>query len=115
VERTHARSAAVAAVNPQAERFRLRKWPPQEVVRNDAVRVRMATMLSRRALSVDELAGLSRQPADRCVAFVQTLRSLGLLEVDAAAAAPSTEAPVRKPSIAAQRTLVDSLRRRLGI
>jgi hypothetical protein len=115
VERTHARSAASAAASPQAERFRLRKWPPQEVVRNDGVRVRMATMLSRRALSVHELADLSRQPADRCMAFVQTLRSLGLLEIDAGAAARPAEPPARKPAAAAQRTLVDSLRRRLGI
>ena len=65
---------------PSHVRFRLRRWPPPLLLRNNVHRVRMATLLSRRPLSAEELADISDQGLDVCATFLQVLRSADLLE-----------------------------------
>lgn len=41
---------------PASTLFNLRRWPPATLLRRDPGRIRMASLLSRRALNVDDLA-----------------------------------------------------------
>lgn len=103
------------AVQVSEASYRLKRWPPQELLR-DPFRIRLATLLSRRQLSLAELVQVSGQEASRCQTFIQMLQGFGLLEVGAAdapdgGAESSSAAPPRAP----QRGLIQSIRRRLGI
>ena len=119
-----------AAPEPQAQppvsplRFKLRRWPPAALLRSAPNRIRMATILSRRALNAAELASISGQAVNDCQAFLQILQTTGLVEVqqEPVAPPPSTQAPARavpaastvaKPSFA--RGLIFGIRRRLGL
>lgn len=110
---------ALAAEGTAADltRFKLRRWPPAIALRGDAARIRMATMLSRRALSVTELATLSRQSETDCRKFLTLLRSTGLVEQRAPTPAPTPDAaaaaPVAQPRFG--RGLIAGIRRRLGL
>ncbi|MDO5288219.1 MAG: hypothetical protein Q4F13_01100 [Pseudomonadota bacterium] len=119
-----AAAAATAAASAAAVRFKLRRWPPASLLRGDAHRIRMATLLSRRALSAAELADISQQPVQACQAFLQNLQTLGLVELPpaappaAAVAQPAADARAAapapaKPSFA--RGLISGIRRRLGL
>ncbi|RYF44411.1 MAG: hypothetical protein EOO27_43450 [Comamonadaceae bacterium] len=102
-------------------RYRLRRWPPSSVLRNDARRVRMATLLSKRAFSASELAAVSQQPPAECHAMLRLLRGTGLVEEEIVVP-PSQPAllraettPVHKPARRLASGLIGGLRRRLGI
>ncbi len=60
--------------------FRLKRWPGVGVLAQDVRRVRMATLLSRRVMSLNELTMLSRLPATVCLTFLRELDMQGLLE-----------------------------------
>ena len=105
-------------------RFKLRRWPPAALLRSDPNRIRMATILSRRALNATELASISGQSVGNCQAFLQTLQTTGLVEAQqelppAPAALHSPQAPSQpaavtpKPTFA--RGLISGIRRRLGL
>ncbi|MBS0406516.1 MAG: hypothetical protein JSS17_09235 [Proteobacteria bacterium] len=108
---------AMAADDAAAEgtRFKLRRWPPAIALRGDANRIRMATMLSRRALSITELATLSRQSPSDCQNFMNLLRSAGLVEQRTPVPATSAPAAVPAPSPKFGRSLIAGIRRRLGL
>ena len=114
---TAAEAPAAAPVQINPLRFKLRRWPPAIALRGDAARIRMATMLSRRALSVTELATLSRQSETDCRKFLTLLRSTGLVEQRAPTPAPTPDAaaaaPVAQPRFG--RGLIAGIRRRLGL
>ncbi|MCR6478171.1 hypothetical protein NU688_18565 [Variovorax sp. ZS18.2.2] len=103
-------------------RFTLRRWPSALLLRNDPDKVRMSSLLARRTLSAIELAELGEISLPRCVTFLQTLRSAGMLELHVAPAAarghaelpylPITSAPVRSEFM---RGLIGGIRRRLGL
>jgi hypothetical protein len=106
-------------------RFKLVRWPPSAMLRNDPRLIRMATMLSRRLLSVGELAQVSQQAEHDTQTFVQALRSAGLLDIQLAtptlgssplpkaiAAASHVGITARK---AVHRGLVSRIRQRLGL
>ena len=104
-------------------RFKLRRWPPAALLRSDPNRIRMATLLSRRALNAAELATISQQPVQECQAFLTTLQTTGLVNVQkepapapapAAAGAPAPAAPP-KPAPTFARGLISGIRRRLGL
>ncbi|MES2940337.1 MAG: hypothetical protein V4864_21840 [Pseudomonadota bacterium] len=101
------------------ERYRLRRWPQAELLRGDRQHVRLATLLSRQSLTVDELAELSQLPAERCQAFTQLLQGHGLLHVAQPLAAPSRPVRRSEPEPAAPAAgrwnLVRSIRRKLGL
>ena len=109
-------------VSPQ--RFKLRRWPPAALLRSDPNRIRMATILSRRALNASDLAAISGQAVAECQAFLQSLQTTGLVEVQqeapATPQAPQNPQPsqpraaaVAKPTFA--RGLISGIRRRLGL
>lgn len=106
-------------------RFKLRRWPPAALLRSDPNRIRMATILSRRALNAAELSTISGQAVNECQAFLQTLQTTGLVEVQQEPIAPppsagahsashaAPAATVAKPTFA--RGLISGIRRRLGL
>ncbi len=61
-------------------RFKLRRWPPAELLHNDASRIRMATLLSKRPMLMSEMVEMSRQPIERCKAFIQLLQGFNLID-----------------------------------
>ena len=116
-------AAAPTQINPV--RFKLRRWPPAALLRSDPNRIRMATLLSRRALNASELATISQQPAQECQAFLTTLQTAGLVDVQkeapatpAGGATAATAAPTAAPKPAGPtfaRGLISGIRRRLGL
>ena len=105
-------------------RFKLRRWPPAVLLRSDPNRIRMATLLSRRALNAAELATISQQPVQECQAFLTTLQTTGLVDVEKApvappaGSAPAQAAAAPKPAAPAPafaRGLISGIRRRLGL
>jgi len=96
-------------------RYKLRQWPPAALLRGEPQRIRMATQLSRRFLSANELAELTNQDPARCLVLLQLLQGFGLLEAQAAAA-PSPGVPYPRPAAPAGGwALVRSIKRRLGL
>ncbi|MGJ7606676.1 hypothetical protein ACSFA7_20200 [Variovorax sp. LT1R20] len=104
-------------------RFTLRRWPSALLLRNDPDNVRMASLLARRTLSAIELAELGEIALPRCVMFLQTLRSAGMLELHVAPVATRAHAeePPRMQGNSAparsefMRGLIGGIRRRLGL
>lgn len=106
-------------------RFKLRRWPPSTLVRNDPALIRMSTLLSRRSLLLTELAELSQQSLDACHLFIQSLLPVGLLDLEplpsharsAAAMAPAAQrmVPAGAPKASFGRGLISGIRRRLGL
>ena len=111
--------AAAGATGPEnvaaAARFKLRRWPPAILLRADPRRIRLATLLSRRALSSAELAQLSQQPQTDCQGFLGLLKNAGLIESEAVA--PALRAPTTAAAVPprARRGVIASIRRRLGL
>lgn len=66
---------------PLTGHFKLRRWPTPSLLGGDVGRIRMATMLSRRPLSIKELSSTSRLSVSTCTAFVRLLEAAQLLEV----------------------------------
>lgn len=115
------------ALPPQdAPRFRLQRWPRQGILRDDPCRIRMATLLSRRALNAHDLVSLTGFAPHQCLVFMQILHASSLLQ-PAAPAAARTAAPQDAASPAASlqpassakprftQGLIAGLRKRLGI
>ncbi|MFD1709398.1 hypothetical protein FVQ98_07270 [Ottowia sp. GY511] len=106
-------------------RFKLRRWPPAALLRSDPNRIRMATILSRRALNAAELSTISGQAVNECQAFLQTLQTTGLVEVQQEPIAPPPSVQAQAPSRSAltaatakptfARGLISGIRRRLGL
>ena len=120
-------AASGEAPPAHAPRYRLKRWPRAAVLRADPRRIRMATLLSRRALNARDLTVLTGYDAPECQVFMQVLRSAELLMDDAPApsgpapapAAPPAAGPAAGPAAAAPqsltRGLIASFRRRLGL
>jgi hypothetical protein len=103
-------------------RFKLRKWPPAQVLRADPIRIRLAALLSRRAMTISDLAILGDQSEAQCKSFLQALRSLTLLDVSTVEvhkiSEMSQEGVSHRPSTEASGSmlrLVKSIRVRLGL
>lgn len=60
-------------------RFRLKRWPHQILLRKDPARIRIATLLSRRALNARDLVMLTGLDPQRCLVFLQVLQASSLL------------------------------------
>lgn len=112
-----------------APRHRLKRWPRAAVLRADPKRIRMATLLSRRALNIHDLTVLTGYDAPECQVFMQVLRSSDLLANDVLPRGPepvsALHAPPTAPAVIAAtipsaapslaRGLIASFRRRLGL
>lgn len=116
-------------VNTGGLRFKLQRWPSAALLKNDPQRIRLATLLSRRALGTSELSHISRLPPEQCLAFVDHLRQAGLIEVQTMAPPPRPTmpittatpiatrraAPAPAPAVSLAHGLISGIRRRLGL
>lgn len=90
--------APATVVPPQAPApvYKLKRWPPQSLLRSDPRHLRIAAVLARSAVDARQLAAHCDDASGACLAFLQELGSHGLLE-----AGPSTSTPSRWPGAAA--------------
>lgn len=104
--------------------YKLKRWPPASALAKNVGRIRVATVLSRKPITIKELVALSRIAADDCEAFLQTLAQHHLLAIERRASEPRAAAPINElpPLEAMQKTekrgrfdLVRSIRRRFGL
>lgn len=110
-------------------RFKLRRWPPHSYLNGDVNRVRMATMLSRRALSVRDLSASTLVPDSQCENFLRELLNAQLLDEvipapaafkpagpDADRSTPAAQTSMPEPkSRGIGQSLLRSIRKRFGI
>lgn len=108
-------SQAGTSTPPLADgrRFKLRRWPQAALLRGDPAALRMATLMSRNALSIAQLAVLALLPEEACRAFVGVLHDAGLLVESVAASVDA--APAIAAAAPVRMGLMASLRRHLGI
>lgn len=92
--------------------YRLRRWPPAALMQGEPHRVRMASLLSRRYLTTREMAMLTQQDEAAAVRFVQLLQGFGVVELRQTPPAAALAGPPPDPR---RRTLIDGIRRRLGM
>lgn len=97
--------------------YKLLRWPPATMLRNDPSLIRMATVLSRRPMNINELARVSQQPIDIAHAFVIALYKAALLDSPSRAlATPTTNVPRTASSERkVERSLISRIRIRLGL
>jgi hypothetical protein len=103
---------------PAGGRARLLRWPAQALLGGQAAWFKLATMLSKHALSVGDLSRISGQTAASCELFLQTMQQHGLLEWQVQTAAAPTPEPA--PALALAVHVVKpgflfNLRRKLGL
>lgn len=132
-----AAAAAGAAPPPVAWnslRFRLRRWPPAKLLEQSRYGVRLASFMSARPLTLDELLKLSNVDRGECERMVAALMDHALLKLEqletpapmpAAPAAPAASPlppPIKAAGAPATATrppprsgLLAALRRRLGL
>ena len=107
------------AAFPQGVRLKLKRWPAHLLLRGDASRIRIATLLSRRALTVDEVSLLCQQPVTDCEIFLQVLRAANLLEMQREPSSLQGQGQAAAsdftPKARISRGLISSIRRRLGL
>ena len=105
--------------------MRLQKWPPSRLLAGNG-RMRLATLLTGKAMSLGELVTRSSLPLPVCKAFVDELQSAQLLlSVGITPTQSATQTPLLKPEPALQPKttlpnlvqpgLLDRIRLRLGI
>ena len=100
--------------------FRLRQWPPANLLQKHRYGVRLASFLSVRHVGLPELARLSNVTLTDCLKFVRVLGEAGLLYVEPAPAKASRSGAAA-PAMDAQANpnptggLVDRIRRSLGM
>jgi len=112
-------------LSADAPRQRLRRWPRAAILRGDPHRVRMAALLSRRALNAHDLMRITGFSAATCQVFLQVLQSSELLSCEPAASWPAAEPQAAAPSLAEAQpvtpgtgftqSLIAGFRRRLGL
>lgn len=107
------------------QRFKLKRWPSAAILAADVVRIRAATLLSRRLLTLSELSSLSGMQLQRSEEFVMELAQHRLLETADPLPAPapvqrgsppsvkSGESRAARPGLG--RALISSIRRRFGM
>ncbi|RYF14475.1 MAG: hypothetical protein EOO30_18065 [Comamonadaceae bacterium] len=101
-ERLAAGSRVVATAVPppaQAPVYKLKRWPPQSLLRADPRHLRAAAVLARGGMDARQLAAHCDDPAGACLAFLQELDRHDLLEAGAPtfirSRAPGTAAALR--------------------
>ena len=120
-QRVAPRPAAVASrVLAAGCCFRLRQWPPADLLRGDHERVRLATFLSARSLDIDQLARLSNVGLETCLDFVTRMARQDLLSIEFAtaprqAASARSGRSSRRSATPRPPGMFERLRRHLGI
>jgi hypothetical protein len=99
-------------------RFRLRRWPGAGLLDSIHQGLRMASFITVRYLTVDELSQLSGVDRDGCSSFLNTMMDAELLRAEPAVGASLPAASRAVPAATAarpDRKLLTSLRTKLGI
>lgn len=113
-------TAHLPVLNP-GTRVKLRRWPSHALLGGDVSRIRMATMLSRRALTLEDLVAATGVATHHCLQFVGALRHAGLLEMAVPEIAPTPALPAaaakdQSPTTRGiGRSLLRSIRQRFGL
>lgn len=100
-------------VDTSKDLMRLVQWPPARLLAGVG-RMRLATLLTGKAMKLDELVRRSALPVDVCQAFVLDLQSANLLTSPSPAAQPAHSQPAAIKKVA-QPGLLDRIRMRLGL
>ena len=105
----------VATTPDEGTLMRLQRWPPTKLLAGVG-RMRMATLLAGKAMTLEELAHRSALSISLCQAFVDDLRQAKLLQMNAPPAKPMV-VPPPAPTLpkTAQLSLLGRIRMRLGI
>lgn len=109
------------AADSSTVRYKLRRWPSVLQLDGDPLRIRMATQMSRKALSAADLASLTGADLSVCAGFIEVLQTAGLLAEAAPpaavqeAAAPAPAAPAPATSVGFTASLLNNIRRRIGL
>lgn len=112
---------AATLVDLGSSQFKLLRWPPAGLLRNDAQLIRLATLLSRRFVTLLDLASMSNQPLEKCRNFMEQLHASSLLSVQAsnvvayAAAGHVQSQPTMHVASREKRGLIGRIRLRLGL
>lgn len=106
--------------------YKLKRWPLASLLNKDVTKVRVATMFSRRAMSLQDASNLSRISTQRCEEFLLEWARHGLVSMSDAPVAParndmpdtldsvpSTTALAPRHGFGA--SLIHSIRKRFGI
>lgn len=95
--------------------FRLRRWPSAVLLDADPIRIRIATLLLRRPLCLDELSTLSQQTVEDCAAIIQLLQGADLIEVQDVPKLANPAMVSKVANRAIQGGLVGRFREKLGL
>ena len=112
----------VSAPTESETAFKLRRWPPVSLLHRDPVRIRMATLMSRRFLKISELASITGLSTQEVHPFVHNLQLVGLVELKREQAPTAPAELAAKPPAPDQsnkgffgKSLIGSIRKRLGL
>lgn len=114
----------VAAPAPEAtapaageRRYKLRRWPSTAVLQGDELHLKIATLLTRNALSTARLAALTGRSEQTCRTFLIALHQAGfLVESVVAGSTPGhANAPAAPAAAPVRSGMLASLRRHLGL
>ena len=114
-------TGAAPLVDVATSQFKLLRWPPAGLLRNDAQLIRLATLLSRRFVTALDLASMSNQPVEKCRSFMDQLQASSLLSVQSSSVVAHAAAGYAQPQQAVQianrqkRGLIGRIRLRLGL
>lgn len=70
---------AAPATGLESLSFKLKRWPSEALHKRDGATIRLASMLTRRAMTIAQLSEASGQPAPSCRELIETLRLQNLL------------------------------------
>ncbi len=115
-------TTAAPSVDLGTSQFKLLRWPPAGLLRNDAQLIRLATLLSRRFVTTLDLASMSNQPLEKCRNFMDQLQASSLLSVQSSSvivAHATTGYTPPQPAVhmanIQKRGLIGRIRLRLGL
>lgn len=110
---TGAATGGQTVINVFKDSMRLVQWPPARLLAGIG-RMRLATLLTGKAMKLDELVSRSALPLDLCQAFVLDLQRANLLTSPGQPVQPTYLQPAPSQKVA-QPGLLDRIRLRLGI
>lgn len=110
---TGAATGGQAVIDTAKDSMRLLQWPPARLLAGVG-RMRLATLLTGKAMRLDELVRRSALPVEICQAFVLDLQRANLLTSPSHAAQPTHPQPAVLQKVT-QPGLLDRIRLRLGI
>jgi hypothetical protein len=117
-------AAPESASSLTTAQFRLNAWPPSIILRADTLRIRLATILISRAMSVDELSQATELPGEHIELFIKDLQRVNLLTViQINRIVPAKTAQIGNVTLAIQkivapssvRSLMAQIRQKLGL